>query len=77
MECERSGNGMLVYLADLTHTTVPVFLHTRTQQLRVVQDEKILGRGEGALKAKHYIFVGAGWRGCVFFFFNPVGRWLL
>ena len=44
-----------------THTHT--FLHTRTQQLRVVPDERVLG----ALTAKHYcIFVGFG--GAVFFF---------
>ena len=53
-----------------------IFLHTRTQQLRVVPDEKygVSGRGGGALKAKHYIFVcvwgGGGGGGAVFFFFS-------
>ena len=48
-------------------------MHTRIQQLRVVPDEKNMGAGGGegrasgggALKAKHYIFVGGG--GAVFF----------
>ena len=44
-------------------------LHTRTQQLRVVPDEKNMGGGVRgrALKAKHYVFArggGGGWRGC-------------
>ena len=51
--------------------TVHVFLHTRTQQLRVFPDEKNMG-GKGGmvfgpLKAKHYIFVVGG--GTVFFLF--------
>ena len=64
------------FLKIHTHT----FLHTRTQQLRVVPDEKMwtVGGG-GALKAKYYSFVGRGsvgggdWRGFFFFFFFQSG----
>ena len=68
-----------------THTHTHTFLHTRTQQLKVVPDDK-MWKGGGALKAKHYIFVrwgrgAGGWREFFFyyyfFFFYPVSSWLL
>ena len=50
--------------------TVHVFLHTRTQQLRVFPDEKYAGGGRGeGLKANHFNFVVGG--GTVFFPFFP------
>ena len=56
-----------------THTHTHTFLHTRTQQLRVVPDEEIWRGGRargGALKAKHCIFVmGRGVAGLFFFVF--------
>ena len=45
-------------------------LHTRTQQLRVVPDDKIWDGGRGPLKAKHYIFVWWGRR----LFFQSSGQ---
>ena len=66
-----------------THT----FLHTGTQQLRVVSDEKLWGGGgrEGGFEGKAlYFYGGFGVRGgglffffFVCFFFSPVGSWLL
>ena len=68
--------------------TVLVFLHTRTQQLRVIPDENYGagwggdgggGGGVAGFEGKALYFYG-GWRGCFFFFvffFNPVGGWLL
>ena len=65
---------MLTREPSALNKTVHVFLHTRTQQLRIFPDEKNIGVGEGggeALKAKHYIFVVGG--GAVFFFHSFPG----
>ena len=57
-----------------THTQ---FLHNRTQQLRVVPDERVgAGGGAGRVLWRQSTTFLWGWRGC-FFFLNPVGSWLL
>ena len=72
--------------AKHTHTHTHTFLHTRTQQLRVVPDEKILGGGGSGFEGKALYFGGRGVAElffffccccCCFVFFNSVGSWLL
>ena len=52
-----------------THTHT--FLHTRTQQLRVVPDEMGGGAGGrgGGFEGKALLYFCGRWRGCFFFFF--------
>ena len=84
-ERERETSETLYPLPAYKHTltmepsalnkTVHVFLHTRTQQLRVFPDEKKKKKkkwgGGGSLKAKHYIVVVGGVAFFFFFSFFP------
>ena len=75
------GPVVLWKIFEHTHTHTHTFLHTRTQQLRVVPDEKKIWGG-GWRQSTIFLWGERRWRGCCFcfvllFLFNPVGNWLL